>query len=329
MTPLLVALGLRLSTELVYRLVLERPEWSVEEIVEHLQWSEAAVRAALDELTDMRLLQMTSDAPGRVRPVSPRLGLSSLLSRTEVELARRQHEIEATRAAVAEFTAHYLPRREYFADVVERLDGIDAVRTRLDELAQVARTECLSMMPGGAQAPDTLDASKPLDQQALERGVTMRTLFQDSVRNSPSTTEYVRWFAALGGETRTVPTLPMLLVIVDRVTVLLPIDPEDVRLGALELRVPGMVAAMVSLFEHLWAVGADWGRAAPLDGHGLAPQELGLLELLTEGCTDQVAADRLGVSLRTVRRMVSDLMARLGATSRFEAGVLAVRRGWV
>ncbi|RBL84656.1 helix-turn-helix transcriptional regulator, partial [Streptomyces cavourensis] len=34
-------------------------------------------------------------------------------------------------------------------------------------------------------------------------------------------------------------------------------------------------------------------------------------------------------SVRTVRRVTADLMHRLGARSRFEAGVLATTKGWV
>ncbi|WP_420706755.1 hypothetical protein [Streptomyces sp. NRRL S-1824] len=39
-------------------------------------------------------------------------------------------------------------------------------------------------------------------------------------------------------------------------------------------------------------------------------------------------APQLGLSERTLRRRITDLTTRLGATSRFQAGVKAVRRGW-
>jgi len=38
---------------------------------------------------------------------------------------------------------------------------------------------------------------------------------------------------------------------------------------------------------------------------------------------------KLGIGLRTVRRMVADLMTKLDARSRFEAGANAVARGWL
>ena len=37
----------------------------------------------------------------------------------------------------------------------------------------------------------------------------------------------------------------------------------------------------------------------------------------------------LGISLRTVRRRVAEITDDLGADSRFQAGVEAVRRGWL
>ncbi|MGW2995319.1 helix-turn-helix domain-containing protein, partial [Streptomyces sp. NPDC001193] len=51
--------------------------------------------------------------------------------------------------------------------------------------------------------------------------------------------------------------------------------------------------------------------------------------LLAEGHTDEGIAKRLGVSHRTARRIATVLMERLGARSRFEAGVRAVRCGWL
>lgn len=322
-------LGLFPSAETVYRCVLDEPDLGIRELAERLHWTEAAVCEALDALVDLKLLRPDRGRPGGIRPVSPDVGLSVLLSRGEGELVRHRQRVEASRAAVAAFTARYSARSEYVSDVVDRLEGLDAVRQRLEELARSVRRECLSFLPGGAQAPDTMDASKPLDQLALERGVLVRSVYQDSFRNDPATVAYVQWLAELGGQTRTVPSLPMLLVVVDRETALVPIDPANGRAGALELRSPGAVAAMAVLFEQMWAAGVPWGRPVPRDGQGLSPQERELLGLLAEGHTDENASRRLGVSLRTVRRMASDLMARLGAHSRFEAGVLAARQGWL
>ena len=50
---------------------------------------------------------------------------------------------------------------------------------------------------------------------------------------------------------------------------------------------------------------------------------------LAAGAKDEQIARTLGISLRTVRRRVADLLIELGVDTRFQAGVEAVRRGWL
>ncbi|WP_306216054.1 response regulator transcription factor, partial [Actinoplanes sp. RD1] len=59
------------------------------------------------------------------------------------------------------------------------------------------------------------------------------------------------------------------------------------------------------------------------------PQERRLLALLASGSTDAVIAKTFGWSVRTVQRHLHELMERLGARTRFQAGMEAVRRGWL
>jgi DNA-binding NarL/FixJ family response regulator len=54
-----------------------------------------------------------------------------------------------------------------------------------------------------------------------------------------------------------------------------------------------------------------------------------VLMLMSSGVKDEAAARQLNVSDRTYRRHVADILSRLGASSRFQAGVEAVRRGWL
>ncbi|MFE2561795.1 LuxR C-terminal-related transcriptional regulator [Streptomyces sp. NPDC059352] len=327
---MLEALGIERSAETLYRLMLERPDYGVAEMAHRLDWSEEQVREALGRLTEARLVAMEDDS-GEVLPFDPEVGFSFLLSRAEAELTRRRRQVERAERAVADILATYADRTDGAArhDVVHRVVGLENVRERLEDLASNARTECLSLLPGGAQLPDTMDASQPLDQLALERGVRIRSIYQESFRNDPPTVEYVRWYCELGGEARTVPVVPMLMVVVDREAALVPVDPEDGRAGALEVRSPGLVHALLVLFDRLWEGGTPFGEAPRRDEHDLSPQERELLMLLGIGCTDDIAARRLGVSLRTVRRMSSELMNRLGARSRFEAGVRATKEGWL
>ena len=54
-----------------------------------------------------------------------------------------------------------------------------------------------------------------------------------------------------------------------------------------------------------------------------------LLALVGLGLTDQAIARQLGLSERTIQRMMSAIMTRLDATTRFQAGVRAKELGWL
>ncbi|MEY9861715.1 DNA-binding CsgD family transcriptional regulator/sugar-specific transcriptional regulator TrmB [Catenulispora sp. GAS73] len=329
---MLEVLGLEAVSELIYREMLQHPEWGVTELVAGTGLSETEVRDALDRLAALTLLRASRETPGTLRPVNPEVGLAVLVSRQEAELARRRQEIVAGQAAVAALLADVTaaPDPAAYPDA-ERLVGLDAIQSRLEALAGGAKTELLSVAPGAGQRRETLEASRDLDSALLRRGVRMRTLAQDSMRTSPHTVAYSRWMIEGGAQIRTSPVLPPRMVIVDRACAMVPLDPADTSKGAVQVAEPGVVTALVALFEHAWE------RAVPLDAPAADPQpqdgptdaDRELLKLMAAGVTDEAAANRLGVSLRTVRRRIADLMERLGATSRFDAGLKAGRRGWL
>lgn len=68
-------------------------------------------------------------------------------------------------------------------------------------------------------------------------------------------------------------------------------------------------------------------RPSPADR--LQPVQREILCMLAAGSSDDRVAEALGVGLRTVQRHVAILMELLGARSRFQAGVAAVRAGWL
>lgn len=325
---MLEALGLSADVETVYRVTLEHPRAEIEKVARLSGLSEYEVRSAFDELADLQLLHRSNQSPDEVQPVSPEVRLTGLLAQHELELSSRQRKLEATRAAVSSLAARYADKSGYAPEVVHRLVGPEVVHRRLEELTDHAREECLALAPTGVQAGDT-GGGKPVEQRALERGVAIRTIYQESFRNDPAALRYVRWLASFGGLTRTVPTLPMLVVTVDSEVALVPLDPDNCRAGALELRSQGAVAAMRSLFEQFWKAATPWQEASYVDTRGLCRRDKELLHFLAMGNTDEFISRRLGVSLRTVRRRVADLMRRLNARSRFEAGVQAARSGWL
>lgn len=57
--------------------------------------------------------------------------------------------------------------------------------------------------------------------------------------------------------------------------------------------------------------------------------ELALLRLLSRGLTDEVVAQKLGLTGRTLRRRLRSAMDKLEASSRFEAGFRLAHSGWL
>ena len=62
-------------------------------------------------------------------------------------------------------------------------------------------------------------------------------------------------------------------------------------------------------------------------GSELTPREVEALELLAEGLTNSAIAERLGISVNTVRNHIQNVLAKLGVHSKLEALSVAVREG--
>ena len=70
-------------------------------------------------------------------------------------------------------------------------------------------------------------------------------------------------------------------------------------------------------------------RAPRQDVVRLTPREQEVVVGIAQGCTNRQLARRLGVSERTARTHVSNILAKLGLTSRTQAAMWAVREGLV
>lgn len=322
-------LGVGVAADAVYQAMINVPGGGVAEVADHLGWPEDRVREGLDELARLSLIRPSSERPGEFWPVSPEVGLASLLVHQEAELRRRQDQLAESRLAVARLIDEYTDvNRQQLADV-EQVDGLDAVRNRVEALSAACRINIMTLAPGGPQSEANLRSSRPLDQAVLRRGVRMRTLYQDSVTNDSPSFAYAVWLAEQGAEVRVVPVLPSRMIIYDRTTAVLPLDPDDTAAGAVVVCGTGVVTALCELFERLWATGRPATGGRDRGAAELTAQERAVLHLLAQGHTDEAVARKLAVSVRTGRRITANLIGRLGAKSRFQAGALAVRMGWL
>ncbi|MEN3610581.1 LuxR C-terminal-related transcriptional regulator [Plantactinospora sp. ZYX-F-223] len=187
----------------------------------------------------------------------------------------------------------------------------------------IASTQCTA-------GNEPLGMLRRIDHENLRRGVRYRVLFPDRARTVPALALQLGSLAMAGAEVRTAPDVPTDATVVDEAVAMLPFELPDSRSGDVAVfHLPSVVSTVVELFEQVWPSAVSLMASDVPDRAGLTERERELLRLLSVGCTDESAAARLGVSVRTVRRTMSGIMNRLGARSRFQAGIKAADRGWL
>ncbi len=166
------------------------------------------------------------------------------------------------------------------------------------------------------------------------RPVRHRTLWDTELLETPDTIEVLRARRTGGEEQRFLPRVPLTFVVVDQAVALVEWtsdapddqDAEDAAVG-LVVHTAGIVSGMLRLFERMWELASPVSRGSSSDE--IDRRDLTLLRLMSAGVADASIARQTGVSQRTVERRIRSLMERLGAGTRFQAGVQAVRRGWL
>lgn len=160
----------------------------------------------------------------------------------------------------------------------------------------------------------------------------VRKLFSPAVLADERDRLTLREMAVRGFQVRiTAAPLPQGTVFVDRRTMILA---EPVIPGAASgsrrytmSNVSALVAGAYALFEAAWEAAADLEGFLASDRPRLDDAARSVLRALGSGITDEAAARQLGMSLRTYHRRVAELLAVLGAGSRFQAGIRAGELG--
>lgn len=321
-------LGFDDLTAAVYRQIMGTRVQSIAELADQLQVSEADLKGPLEQLELLELLRPDGDGIGRL--VDPQLALNSLLLRQISGIDERLRDFEKDRAAVNGLLDQFAKEHPHGLPVNGRfVVGHASVMDRLQQLVDAAQHEWLAFVPAGTGNATWLRTTWSMGIRIGRRGIAGRVVYTDSVRGDHRTPRCITRFGELGIRVRTAPSLPAHMLLVDRTLALLPGDADDPCNSVVEITAPSVLGALTALFEGVWEGGAPLGAETDKDHNGLTRQEGELLKLLSRGLTDEAARRRLGVSLRTVRRMVADLSTRLGAVSRFEVGYRAAKRGWV
>lgn len=328
-------LGLDELTERVYRELIHLGPSSVEALALRLGLDRGQVQRSVKMLEAKALA--SRNAVGQVQTAPPQLALGALLTAQRHALG----QAELTAAALAE--AYHSASTRSSHDLVEVAVGAEQVRQRFEHIQLSAESELLALVQSTPEVVEPGDSFA--EEQALRRGVHYRVVIERPMLEEPDALE-----AALGEilgpeRIRVVESVPTRVLIADRGTVMLPLTQIQTRAAddgrrleepgepmALVSRAPGLVTAMMGLFEYVWqrAVPVRLADESP-DTSDSAPTTLDLriLSLLLVGSTDAAIAKQLGLGLRTVQRRVAHMMELAGVSTRLQLGWQAHERGWL
>ncbi|WP_443296220.1 hypothetical protein [Streptomyces sp. GDS52] len=247
------------------------------------------------------------------------------------EAAERVAVLSALPRMTEQLAGPYARAQWRAGDGSEYLDDPAVVNARLDDVIGSAECEILAAQPGGPRTEAQLARSLARDTAALDRGVTKRTLYRATVRDTPVTAQYARAMATRAGrraEFRTLEGPFERAIIVDRRVAfvenyLVEGAPEH---AAWLITDRAMVAYAAAEFDAKWRLADPWhgelrGRTPAVDAIP-APgavrttrRQREILRDVVAGRAQQATAQRLGISLRTLTGEIAELKSLFDAES--------------
>jgi DNA-binding NarL/FixJ family response regulator/predicted DNA-binding transcriptional regulator len=323
----LAPLGVSPASEQIYRLLAGRAGATAADIGDELGIGSDTVAAALAAMSEAGLVARAGGTAGgdtKFVAAPPSVSLGSLVNQQRDDLRRAEHVV-AELAEVYRVAVGARAGRE----LIEVVTGVEAIRHRLEQVQRAAMGELLAFVT--AETTVITREQNEEEGHAVARGVNYRVVLERAVMEQPGAFDAMLAATRNGEEIRTVPTIPMKLVIADRSLALVPLLNAG-EPGAVLVHASGLLDALVALFESIWL------RAIPLrvDAEGLAHDDAAatvaldgkILSLLLTGLTDQAVATQLGISMRTVARRIRHLMDVAGVDTRLQLGWHAARAGW-
>lgn len=314
----------------VYRCLLAGPDQAISRIAADLGRRIADLNGPVARLTEMGLVRGRPD--GRLTAISPMLAEATVLGAEDLELAARRSALESKRNAIRRLVPDWNAALETtaVANTVDVVTEPGKIGNVLMHYADQCREELLSVAPGRLPKTRIDTRTRIANLYSLRRGIRTRALYQQHALKDRHTRSYLVDLADNGAKIRLAAAVPGRSLVIDRDVALLPIPgarPGDQGLAI--VREPNVIAWVVATFEQLWAEATPLEEviATGSDDAKLDQTRAAILRLLAEGEKDEAIARRLSVSVRTCRRHIADYMGQVGASSRFQAGVIAARSG--
>lgn len=265
----------------------------------------------------------------------PQQALRTMVSR-ELEEARSRIDLVATMPDLSrDMIRSYRQAQLRAGGTSVYLSEPETVNARIQDVIGDARREILCAQPGGPRKPEVLQMALERDMAALDRGVSLRTIYRDTVRDHPVTADYARAMATRAAgrraEYRTLHGSFVRMVIVDRVEAFIPdlIVEGSPEHAAWHVKDPAVVAVLAEVFDSKWMFGDTWnGELRPRRGRGqpdsvdtvssggctaTSKRQREVMRRLVSGMTRAAVARAIGVSERKLAEEIAELKAVSGA----------------
>lgn len=285
------------------------------------------------ELTEFGLIQEDPDRPGKPVARNPKRALENVLFAQLEEASRRVAFMSALPDLTNQLAGQYAASVSRPGRSSEYLDDQAAANSRIQDVVAGAKTEILAAQPGGPRDKAILDEAVYRDAAALDRGVTLRTVYRDTVREHPVTAEYARRMvtreASGSAQYRTLPGKFERMIIVDREQAFVS---DHITGGpanaAWYVTDRAVIAVLAETFDQMWLYGEPWAGAlcsrrgrlevdtvSGADGVRTSTRQRQILRYIVDGVSQPSIARRIGVSTRKLEQEIAALKALWGAST--------------
>jgi sugar-specific transcriptional regulator TrmB len=274
-------------------------------------------RPAFDLLVDLGLLILDPEMKA-YRPVDP----SAVQARVVAPMGQEAvHLLEESSRWSEVFTGlGQAYRRSVGArHPVTEIRGLANINRYLSATVEDAQSELLTAQPTRGRSTGSLENANDRDIRAVQRGVTMRTLYQHSARRSVAIKEYVDRMNPYGAQVRTLEEFFNRMIVVDRAIAIVP--GAEGNQVAIAIHEPSLVAYLADVFERYWERARPYDDRAESTARNIAADVRNMtVRMLVEGHSDPASAKRVGVSTRTYAGYIASLKDEYGVQTRFQLG---------
>ncbi|NNM47901.1 LuxR C-terminal-related transcriptional regulator [Knoellia koreensis] len=262
---------------------------------------------------------------GHIEVVPPDVSLPALAMSYE----RRARETRSAAHELAQVFFHArASRRTQDTSAIQVLTSLDEVSSATSEAVATATEQIRSFRTMSPRTRAVIDS--PLHSHSAPTlgpdgtPLPCYAVFDPAILEADNILAVLRAREEGGELARFSNAVPFSAIIVDDTAAVVDLSEFDgTGYGSLFVRSRPAVLGLISLFDRLWELGHPLDQSAARASR----HDQTILSMLATGVTDATIARQVGISQRTVERRVRALMDELGANTRFQAGVLAARRG--